>query len=156
VEWAGHPNWYFHLSKFSLPYLDHPAVPRAIFLDDWFAGKGRERLPAERSDLILKPLFSFAGKGIQFAPSDADLAAIPPASRHEYLLQERVHFESVIQTPDGPTQAEIRILYLWPDDHDLEPVLSLVRLGRGLMMGVDHNRDKEWVGSSAAFFPPEG
>ena len=27
VEWAGHPNWFFRLSKFSLPYLDHPAVP---------------------------------------------------------------------------------------------------------------------------------
>jgi hypothetical protein len=156
VEWAGHPNWYFHISKFSLPYLDHPAVPPAIFLSDWFAGKGRDRLPSDRESLILKPLFSFAGKGIQFAPSDADLAAIPPRQRHEYLLQERVHFEPVIQTPDGPTQAEIRILYLWPDDHDLEPVLSLVRLGRGMMMGVDHNRDKEWVGASAAFFPPPG
>jgi hypothetical protein len=155
VEWAGHPNWYFHLSKFSLPYLDHPAVPRAIFLDEWFAGKRRERLPSDRNELILKPLFSFAGKGIQFAPSDADLEAIPPASRHDYLLQERVRFEPVIETPDGPTQAEIRILYLWPDDHDLEPVMSLVRLGRGMMMGVDHNRDKEWVGSSAAFFPPQ-
>ena len=33
VEWAGHPNWFFRLSKFSLPYLDHPAVPRTQFLD---------------------------------------------------------------------------------------------------------------------------
>ncbi len=153
VEWAGHPNWYFHLSKFSLPYLDHPAVPPAVFLDDWMAGRGRERLPENRESLILKPLFSFAGKGIQFAPSDADLESIPPAQRHQYLLQERMQFEPVIDTPAGPTQAEIRILYLWPDDHDLEPVLSLTRLGRGMMMGVDHNRDKEWVGGSAAFFP---
>ena len=154
VEWAGHPNWYFHLSKFSLPYLHHPSVPPAVFLDDWFAGKGRERLPADREGLILKPLFSFAGKGIQFAPTDADLESIPPSERHGYLIQERVHFEPVIATPEGPTQAEVRILYLWPDDHDLEPVLSLVRLGRGKMMGVDHNRDKQWVGGSAAFYPP--
>jgi hypothetical protein len=154
VEWAGHPNWYFHISKFSIPYLDHPAVPRAVFLSDWMTGSGRDRLPSDRESLILKPLFSFAGKGIQFAPTDEDLFAIPDANRADYLLQERVHFEPTIETPFGLTQAEIRILYLWPDGGDMDPVLSLVRLGRGKMMGVDHNRDQEWVGGSAAFCPP--
>jgi hypothetical protein len=153
VEWAGHPNWYFHISKFSIPYLHHPAVPPAVFLSDWMDGKGRERLPADRESLILKPLFSFAGKGIEFGPSDEMLVGIPPNHRCEYLMQQRLHFEPVIETPRGPTQAEIRILYLWPDGGDLDPVLSLIRLGRGKMMGVDHNRDQEWVGGSAAFFP---
>jgi hypothetical protein len=155
VEWAGHPNWYFRISKFSLPYLNHPSVPKAIFLDDWFTRRGGDDLPDDRKELLLKPLYSFAGKGIQFAPTDDDLNAIPVADRHLYLLQERVNFEPVIQTPHGMTQAEIRIMYLWPDDGALEPVISLVRLGRGLMMGVDHNRDQQWVGSSAALLPPE-
>jgi hypothetical protein len=154
VEWAGHPNWYFHISKFSIPFLDHPAVPRAVFLSDYLAGRECERLPTDRESLILKPLFSFAGKGIEFAPTDETLAAIPESRRGEYLLQERVHFEPVIDTPCGMTQAEIRVLYLWPDGGDLDPVLSLIRLGRGKMMGVDHNRNQEWVGGSAAFFPP--
>jgi hypothetical protein len=153
MEWAGHPNWYFHISKFSIPYLDHPAVPSAVFLDDWLAGKVGDRLPGDREQWILKPLFSFAGKGIEFAPSDDTLAAIPEDKRHEYLLQERVRFEHVVDTPFGPTQPEVRILYLWPDGGDLESVISLVRLGRGKMMGVDHNRDQEWVGGSAAFYP---
>ncbi|MGD0446067.1 MAG: hypothetical protein ABSA39_19200 [Edaphobacter sp.] len=150
VEWAGHPNWYFRISKFSLPFLNHPSVPKAVFLDDWFAHRNLEGLPAGRESLLLKPLYSFAGKGIQFAPSDADLNAIPAADRHLYLLQERVAFEPVIYTPHGPTQAEIRIMYLWPDGSALQPAIALVRLGRGLMMGVDHNRDQQWVGSSAA------
>jgi hypothetical protein len=154
VEWAGHPNWYFRISKFSLPYLDHPSVPKAVFLDDWFAQRNLEGLPPQRENLLLKPLYSFAGKGIQFAPTDADLNAIPPADRHLYLLQERVTFEPTIQTPHGPTQAEIRIMYLWPDGGALQPAIALVRLGRGLMMGVDHNRDQQWVGSSAALTPP--
>ena len=97
VEWAGHPNWYFRISKFSLPYLQHESVPTAVFLDDWFAGRGRERLPEDREQVLLKPLYSFAGKGIQFAPTDAELAAIPEADRHLYLLQERVRFEPVIR-----------------------------------------------------------
>ena len=125
-------------------------------LDDWLAGKGDDRLPADREQWILKPLFSFAGKGIEFAPSDETLAAIPKQQRHEYLLQQRVHFEQVVDTPFGPTQPELRILYLWPDSGNLEPVISLVRLGRGKMMGVDHNRDQEWVGASAAFYPFAG
>ena len=153
VEWAGHPNWYFHLSKFSIPYLDHPCVPPAVFLSDWLAGEGRDRLPADREQWILKPLFSFAGKGIRFAPSDEDLRSIPLAERKNYLLQQRVRFESMIETPFGLTQPEIRILYLWPDGEPLQAVLPLIRLGRGKMMGVDHNRDLEWVGASAAFYP---
>ena len=153
VEWAGHPNWYFRISKFALPYLDHASVPTPVFLDDWFAGKGGG-LPQDRSKLLLKPLYSFAGKGIQFEPTDVDLRAIPVSSRHDYLLQERVRFEPVIETPHGMTQAEIRIMYVWPEgDAEMTPVTSLVRLGRGLMMGVDHNRDQQWVGGSSAFFP---
>jgi hypothetical protein len=153
VEWAGHPNWFFRISKFSLPFLKHRSVPAAVFLDEWFAGKGRERLPQDRSEILLKPLYSFAGKGIQFEPTDEELAAIPESEQRFYLLQERVHFEPVIETPCGMTQAEIRIMYVWPDGGRMEPVISLVRMGRGLMMGVDHNRNQQWVGGSAAFFP---
>ncbi|HEY1498634.1 MAG TPA: hypothetical protein VGF88_03585 [Acidobacteriaceae bacterium] len=156
VEWAGHPNWYFHVSKFSIPFLHHPAVPPAFFLTDLYRDADlRDRFQADRNAWILKPLFSFAGQGIQFAPSDADLAAIPPAQRANYLLQQRVTFVPVIDTPFGATQAEIRILYLWPDEGKLTPLLSLVRLGRGQMMGVDHNRGQSWVGASAAFFPAQ-
>jgi hypothetical protein len=177
VEWAGHPNWYFLISKFSIPWLSgrlagslsqasKDVVPPAVFLDDFLEAGGRERLaaagvplPAETGaetrydQLLLKPLFSFAGKGIHFEPTRAELEAIPVASRKEYLLQQRMYFEPTIETPRGLTQAEIRILYLWPDGGKLTPALSLVRLGRGKMMGVDHNKNQEWVGASAAFFP---
>lgn len=171
VEWAGHPNWYFLISKFSIPWLSrppgaHPVVPPAVFVDEFLEGSGRAQLaaagvvlPAEEGpgtvygELLLKPLFSFAGKGIQFDPTRAQLEAIPRARRSEFLLQQKMRFEHTIETPWGMTQAEIRILYLWPDGGSLTPALSLVRLGRGKMMGVDHNRDQEWVGASAAFFP---
>ncbi len=153
VEWAGQPNWYFRISKFSLPFLKHPSVPTAVFLDQWFAGD-RDTLPQDRQQLILKPLYSFAGRGIQFAPTDRDLASIPRAERSSYLLQERVRFEPVIATPEGPTQAEIRVMYVWPEGApEMISVTHLLRLGRGLMMGVDHNREQAWVGGSAVFFP---
>ena len=152
VEWAGQPNWYFRVSKFALPYLKHESVPTAVFLDDWFVGR-RGALPDDRAQLLLKPLYSFAGKGIQFEPTDGDLRAIAESDRRNYLLQERVRFEPVIETPHGMTQAEVRVMYLWPEgDAEMTPAISLVRLGRGLMMGVDHNRNQEWIGGSAAFF----
>ncbi|HEX4005973.1 MAG TPA: hypothetical protein VHX60_07340 [Acidobacteriaceae bacterium] len=157
VEWAGHPNWYFHVSKFALPWLSHPAVPPAVFLTDWLRHPTRSAREAaflkDRNSLILKPLYSFAGQGIIFSPSDEQIAAIPLERRGDYLLQERVTFEPVIDTPAGPTQAEIRILYAWPDRGVLTPAICLVRLGRGKMMGVDHNRGQSWVGASAAFYP---
>ena len=153
VEWAGQPNWYFRISKFSLPWLEHESVPRAVFLDDWFRGD-RRGLPEDRGEILLKPLYSFAGKGIQFAPTDADLRAIPEGERGLYLLQERMHFEPVIRTPHGLTQAEVRIMYCWPEGAgEMIPMTCLVRLGRGLMMGVDQNRNQEWVGGSSALLP---
>ena len=151
VEWAGHPNWYFRISKFAIPWLKHWSVPPAVFLDDFDAGEGREALGDDREQWVFKPLYSFAGKGVQFGPSDAELATIPREQRHNFLLQQRVRFEPVIDTPHGMTQAEIRIMYCWPDGGALEPMVSLIRMGRGKMMGVDHNRNQEWVGASAGF-----
>jgi hypothetical protein len=148
VEWAGHPEWYFRISKFSIPWLRHAAVPRTWFLHDV------SELPLDREELVLKPLYSFAGGGIVFAPTDAQLAAIPPADRHQFILQERVGFEPVIETPHGPTQAEIRMMYVWTDR--LRAVLPLVRMGRGRMMGVDHNKGLRWVGASAGLIAPQG
>lgn len=142
VEWAGHPSWYFRLSKFSLPWLSHPSVPPTRYLHEIDA------LPGPRDRWVLKPLFSFAGGGIVFGPSDADLAAIPPEARTGYLVQERQSFARLIDTPEGPTQAEVRIMYVWTDR--LRAVMPLVRMGRGLMMGVAHNRGLRWVGASAA------
>lgn len=149
VEWAGHPNWYFLISKFSLPHLRHPFVPPAVFLDRFLSGRDRDHLPEDRSQWVLKPLFSFAGKGIEFGPSDETLHAIPPADRAMYLLQQRVAFTPTVETPHGLTQAEVRVMYVWPDGGDLQAVQTLTRLGRGVMMGVDHNRDQQWVGGSA-------
>ena len=171
VEWAGHPNWYFLISKFSIPWLSRQlagrsVVPPAAFLGEFLAGPGRTALseagvpmPSNAGpdtcygELLLKPLFSFAGKGIQFEPTRAQLEAIPVETRADYLVQQRMRFEPTIDTPFGLTQAEIRILYMWPDDGELTPALSLVRLGRGKMMGVDHNKSQAWVGGSAAFYP---
>ena len=141
VEWTGHPEWYFRISKFSIPWLDHPSVPRTWFLRDV------NELPDARERLLLKPLFSFAGGGIVFAPTDEELAAIPRAQRNQFILQERLSFEPVIETPHGPTQAEIRMMYVWTDR--LRAVLPLLRMGRGRMMGVDHNKGVRWVGASA-------
>lgn len=171
VTWAGHPDWYFLISKFSLPYLcrrgkSNAVVPPAVFLSDFLAGPGRDKLEeagvrlgargpgAVYDQLLLKPLFSFAGKGIRFDPTQAELEAIPEAERTNYLLQQKMQFVPTIETPHGMTQAEIRILYLWPDRGTLTPAISLVRLGRGKMMGVDHNKNQQWVGASAAFLPP--
>lgn len=143
VEWAGHPNWFFRLSKFSLPYLDHPAVPKTYFLD-------RVR-PEELNlrDYVLKPLYSFAGTGVIVGPDEDDINRIPPIARANYILQERVNFQPVIDTPEGPTKVEIRVMYIWAGE--MVPVNYVLRMGRGAQMGVDFNKGFGWVGASAAF-----
>lgn len=143
VEWIGGPDWFFRISKFSIPWLRHPWVPKTFFLSDV------PEMPADRENWLLKPLFSFAGGGIIFSPTDTDLAAIPADQRHLYVLQERVAFTPVINTPAGPTQAELRIMMVREGD-GYRAVMPLVRMGRGKMMGVDHNKGMAFVGASAA------
>jgi hypothetical protein len=142
VEWAGHPNWFFRLSKFSLPYLKHPAVPWTQFLD-------RVERVDRPDEYVLKPLYSFAGAGVIVGPTQEQIDAVPRERRSDYILQERVDFRPVIDTPFGPTKVEVRIMYIWLDE--LRTVNTIIRMGRGSQMGVDHNKGMEWVGATAAF-----
>ncbi|HYM61482.1 MAG TPA: hypothetical protein VEZ11_11395 [Thermoanaerobaculia bacterium] len=145
VEWAPHPNWYWVWSKYSLPFLDHPAVPRARFVSEV------ESLPEDlAARYVLKPLFSFAGGGVNVEPTAADVAAIPESERVNWCLQEKIEYEPALQAADGGgVKIEIRMMFLRPHDA-ANPVLAqnLVRLSRGKMLGVDFNKQFTWVGSS--------
>jgi hypothetical protein len=147
VEWAPHPNWYWAWSKYSLPFLDHPSVPRATFVSDL------QKVPEDFSThYVLKPLFSFAGGGVNVEPTPADLSAIPAADRHAWCVQEKIEYEpALLATDGGGVKIEIRMMFLRPDD-EAKPILAqnLVRLSRGKMLGVDFNKQFTWVGSSIA------
>jgi hypothetical protein len=150
VEWVPHPNWFWVFSKYSIPFLNHPAVPRAVFLSD---------LKETPGDLarryVLKPLFSFAGGGVQIEPTRADLERIPEPERHDWCLQEKIAYEPALRAEDGTgVKVEIRLMFLRPDNEPY-PILAqnLCRLSRGKMLGVDFNKDFTWVGSSVGLWP---
>ncbi|MBV8070217.1 MAG: hypothetical protein JO270_09965 [Acidobacteriaceae bacterium] len=143
VEWAGHPNWFFRISKFSLPWFRHECVPETTFLANL------KSLPDNLDDYVLKPLYSFAGLGVKIAPSREEVEQIPHGRRAEFILQRRMDFVPTIETPVGLTKVEVRIMYIW--DRGLQPVTTVIRTGRGKMMGVDFNKDLTWVGASAGF-----
>jgi hypothetical protein len=148
VVWVGHPNWYFRVSKHSLPFLKSPYSSRAFFADEF---------PADQSigDFVLKPLYSFAGLGVDMEPTREKLAALPKPC--EWILQEKVQYAEFVPTPGGlKSKAEIRMMFIWPDDEP-DPILvnNLVRMSQGKMMGVDFNKDRTWVGSSIALHERE-
>jgi len=144
VEWAGHPNWFFRLSKFSLPWFDHESVPESHFLSDL------AQLPDDLENYVLKPLYSFAGLGVVIGPTKDQIAAIGERERQDYILQRKMDFVPTVETPRGMTKAEIRIMYIREGD-EFRPVTTVIRTGRGKMMGVDFNKNLDWVGASAGF-----
>ena len=147
VEWAGHPNWYFRWSKHSLPRLDHPAVPTAHLLSEL------DEFPNDLENWVLKPLFSFAGTGVNVDVTAADLDAVPPQRRRHTLLMRKIDYAPVIETADGNwSKCEVRLMIVWKDGAPL-PVTTLDRLSQGKMMGVDFNKDRTWVGSSTSLWP---
>jgi hypothetical protein len=149
VSWCSHPNWYWVWSKYTLPYIDHPAVPRARYISEL------DRVPEDLSRYVMKPLFSFAGTGVRVDVKPEDIDAVPPEDRGAWLLQEKIEYDAGLWMPDGSgVKAEIRIMFLRaPDEPRPRPVINLVRLSRGKMHGVDHNRDLTWVGGSLGIWP---
>jgi hypothetical protein len=145
LTWAPHPYWFWLWSKASLPYLEHPAIPRTRLLSEV------EELPERLSeDYVLKPLFSFAGSGVDVHPTPEACAAIPVDERAGWCLQEKIAYAAALEAVDGGgVKVELRIMFLRPDaEAALEPATNLCRLSRGDMHGVDHNKDQTWVGSS--------
>jgi len=145
VEWITHPNWFYRISKFTMPFLQGKFIPQTWFLNEL------PSIPANLENYVLKPLFSFAGQGVIIDVKEADIRAI--ADPENWILQEKVKYEPVLQAPDGGVKCEIRILYLWPEE-DKQPTLvtNLSRLSRGKMIGVRYNHDFDWVGGTVAFF----
>lgn len=145
ITWAGHPNWYFKLSKYTLPFLDNKYVPKTQFLSEI------TEIPADLENYVLKPLYSFAGAGVKFDVSLADIEAIPADQRHHFILMRKVQYVPVIATLDVPAKAEVRLLFA-NDQGEIKLLTNLVRLSKGKMIGVDFNKDKTWVGGSVGFF----
>jgi hypothetical protein len=143
VRWVDHPNWYYRISKHSLPFLKTEHTSPTFFVDEF---------PPEENvgDYVLKPLYSFAGHGVDMEPTSEKIAALQ--NPHEWILQRKIEYAPFALTVDGgKSKAEIRMMFVWPDQ-DREPTLvnNLVRMSQGKMMGVDFNIDKTWVGASIA------
>ena len=142
ATWVGHPNWYFRISKHSLPFLRTAHTAPAFFADEFPAGESL-------GDYVLKPLYSFAGLGVDLEPTREKLRALPDA--RAWILQHKIEYAAFVPTPDGQrSKAEIRMMFLWPDGGEPRLVNNLVRMSQGEMMGVKFNQNKTWVGASIA------
>ena len=145
VEWVPHPNWFYRISKYTLPLIRHPYVPQTYYLNEI------KQIPVDLENYVLKPLFSFAGQGVVIDVTAADIENVKDPEN--WILQKKVKYADVIETPDVPARAEIRIFYFWKDG-EKRPVATnnLARLSKGKMIGVRYNKDKEWVGGSFCLF----
>lgn len=145
VEWVTHPDWFYRISKYTLPYIGHPYVPETFFLHEL------KQAPGDLENYVLKPLFSFAGQGVVIDVTQKDIENIKDPAN--WILQKKVQYADVIETPGSPAKTEIRIMYLWREGAARpEPVINLARLSKGKMIGTRYNKDKSWVGGSVAFF----
>lgn len=149
VTWVTHPNWFFKISKFLLPLLQHQFVPKSYFLHEFPESENLE-------NFVLKPLFSFAGSGVNLNPTKEIIDAIE--DKENYILQRKVSYEPIFEDINGEfSKAEIRLLYIWREN-DERPILleNLGRMTKAAMVNVDFNKkDAIWIGSSNAFFAEE-
>ena len=108
-----------------------------------------DKYPKDLNRFVLKPLFSFAGLGVEVDVTKDILDKV--VDKSNYILQEKVEYAPLIETPDEYAKVEIRLMFLWDD----KPILTtnLIRTSKGKMMGVDFNKNKTWVGSNIAYHP---
>lgn len=145
VEWAGHPNWFFRISKFILPMLKGKYCIETTLLSEL------KEIPEDLENYVLKPLFSFSGSGVIFHVQREDIESVK--DKELYILQKKVNYLPIVQSPEGKVKAEVRMLYIWKkEDKTPTPLCNLVRLSRGEMIGVKYNKDKDWVGGTIGLF----
>ena len=145
VEWAGHPNWFFRISKFILPFLKGKYFIETTLLSDL------KEIPKDLENYVLKPLFSFSGSGLNFHIKKEDIESV--VDKERYILQKKVNYIPIVQSPDGKVKAEVRVLCVWKKGDDSPTLLcNLARLSRGEMIGVKFNKDKDWVGGTLGLF----
>jgi hypothetical protein len=145
VEWIGHPNWFYKISKYSMPRLKSKYVPKCYFLSEL------NEYPTDLENYVLKPLFSFSGSGVVIDVTKEICDAVE--HKNHYILQEKVTYHPILQSPDEPVKAEIRMLMIWGKEMQKPLIVNnLVRLSKGKMIGVKYNKDKDWVGGSVGFF----
>jgi hypothetical protein len=145
VEWCPHPNWFYRISKYTLPLIRHPYVPFTFYLSEI------KQIPADLENYVLKPLFSFAGQGVVIDVTQKDIDNV--RDPQNWILQKKVKYAEVIETPNEPSKAEIRLFYFWkPGTARPLPANNLSRLSKGKMVGVRYNKDKDWVGGSTCYF----
>jgi hypothetical protein len=145
VEWAGHPNWFFRISKFILPFLKGNYFIETTLLSEL------QTIPEDLENYVLKPLFSFSGSGVIFHVKKEDVEAV--VEKDLYILQKKVNYIPIVQSPDGKVKAEVRVLCVWnKEDENPTFLCNLVRLSRGEMIGVKFNKDKDWVGGTLGLF----
>lgn len=140
IEWITHPNWFYRISKYTMPFLKSKFVPETFFLNEL------RNIPADLENYVLKPLFSFAGMGVIIDVREADIRGIPDPEN--WILQKKVVYEPVVRAPDGGVKVEIRLMYLWADGEEPRLCINLARLSRGKMIGVRYNKDFDWVGGT--------
>lgn len=140
IEWITHPNWFYRISKYTMPFLDSEFVPETRFLNTI------ESVPTDLENYVLKPLFSFAGMGVIIDVTEEDINSIKDPEN--WILQRKVTYEPVIEAPDTGVKAEIRMMYLWPEGGEPQLCVNLGRLSRGKMIGVRYNADFDWVGGT--------
>jgi hypothetical protein len=146
VKWVGHPNWFFRISKYTMPFINSPYIPTTIFLDQL------KEIPANLDQYVLKPLYSFSGSGVIFHVKPSDIENVKDPS--QFILQQKVKYLPVIKTPDNEgVKVEVRIMLIWPEGEP-RPIIvnNLARLSKGEMIGVKFNKDKTWVGGSVGFY----
>lgn len=145
IEWSSHPNWFFRISKFSVPLIKSAFVPKTQYVHQL------KTIPDDLENYVLKPLFSFAGSGVKFHVTKKDIESI--TDPENFILQEKVNYASIIQTPDDPAKFEVRLMYIWlPAEKRPTLAINLVRLSKGEMIGVNFNKNRDWVGGSVGFF----
>lgn len=145
ITWIGHPNWFYRISKYTMPLLKGEFVPKSFYLNEL------KTIPEDLENYVLKPLYSFAGAGVQIRVTRKMIDDI--ANKSNYLLQEKVAYAPIIETMDEPAKCEIRMMLLHNSKtNKIEIVSNLIRLSKGEMVGVKYNKHKTWVGATTGFF----
>jgi len=142
ARWLHHPDWYYFVSKSSLPYITSPWAAQSFLVAD----KPLNFEPKSNA-WVLKPLFDYGCSGVNLNPSRTDIENVDAPK--EWLLQQKIELKHL---PGTELFGEIRVV-LFNTDNGWEPVMFFGRINDKPFLGSQHfNLNNPQCGTAAIEF----
>ena len=145
IHWAGHPDWYYFVSKKDLYSLKGDYILNCYSLDNI------EDKSILEEDYVIKPKYDYGGNGVILNATQKDIDSI--SDKSNYIIQQKVDYERIVHSFNRNFYTEFRLMFVWNEDiNNFEFCFALGRLSNHKKINMKNINNEKDLGATLVFF----